>query len=107
MQRLHQGSAVRKKMVIKVHKSYKLAQLSLRLGLREISNSLNFLRESSDTLSINVMIKKIEFCDAEYALIGIDNNVMHGKTIKNSSQILEVLLWVGTSNEDIINVGVG
>ena len=52
-------------MVIKVHKSYKLTQLSLRLGLREILNSLNFLRERSDTLSIDVMTEKIEFCDTE------------------------------------------
>ena len=63
--RLHQGSTVRKKTVIKVHNSYKLTQLSLRLGLREISNSLNFLRERSDTLSIDVLTKKIEFCDTE------------------------------------------
>ena len=65
MQRLHQGSAVRKKTVIKVHKSYKLMQLSLRLGLREISNNFDFLRERSDTLSINAMTKKREFCDTE------------------------------------------
>ena len=65
MKRLHQGSTVRKKTVIKVHKSYKLLQLSLRLGLREISNSFNFLRKRSDTQSINVMTKKIEFCNTE------------------------------------------
>ena len=74
-------------MVIKVHKSYKLMQLSLKLGLREILNSFNFLRERSDTLSINMMTKKIEFCDTEKALIGLMTmpcTVRRSKTVYKS-----------------------
>ena len=52
-------------MVMKVHKSYKLMHLLLRLGLKEISNSLNFLRERGDTLLINMMTDKIKFCDTK------------------------------------------
>ena len=52
------------------------------------------MKERGDTLSIDVMTKKIEFCDTKLALVGIDDNAMHGEMIKNTSQIQEVLLWV-------------
>ena len=65
MQRLHQGISVRKKTMIKVHKYYKLMQLLLKLGLTEISNSLNFVRERSDTYFNVVITEKIKFCGTE------------------------------------------
>ena len=44
MEGLHQVGTVREKSVIKVHKSNKLAQLALILGLRKVTNGLNFHR---------------------------------------------------------------
>ena len=68
---------------------------------------LKLSQGKGDTLSINVMTERIAFCDTKWALVEIDDNSMCGETIKNDLQIMEVLLWVGTSNEDIINVSVG
>ena len=42
-------------MRIDVHKSDKLMHLLLKLGLKEILNSLDFLRERGHTLPIDVM----------------------------------------------------
>ena len=78
--------------MIEVHESNKLTQLSLRLQLREILNSLKILWERVENLSINVMTKKIEFYDTEEAFPGIDDNAVHGETIENSWQVLELLL---------------
>ena len=50
--------ACEEQTVIKVHKFYKLMQLLLRLGLKEISNSLNFLMDKGNTLSINMMFEE-------------------------------------------------
>ena len=49
--------------MIDIHEFNKLTQLSLRLELREILNSLNFLKETDDALLIDVMTKKIKLCD--------------------------------------------
>lgn len=55
---------------------------------------------------VDVMTEKIQFLDTKEALVGVDDNAMGTQSFKNSSQILEVLFWSGTSNENIIDVGV-
>ena len=57
--------------MIEVHKSYKLMQLSLRLGLRGILNSLNIFRERCDTLLINVMTNKSSSVTPNGHLLGL------------------------------------
>ena len=43
MKGLHQVGTMREKSVVKVHKTNKLMQLALRLGLWKIMDGLNFL----------------------------------------------------------------
>ena len=48
------ADASREKVMVKVHKSDKLTQLALRLGLREVTDSLNFLGEGDTNSKCNV-----------------------------------------------------
>ena len=106
MEGLHQVGAVRKKPVVEVHQSDKLTQLTLRLGLGKVTNSLNFPGQGSDTMLVDVMAEKIQFSNTKEALVGVDDNAMGGESFKNGSQIPEVLFRGGTRDEDVINVDV-
>ena len=55
----------------------------------------------------NAVTKKVQFMDTKEALVGIDDNAMGNETFKNNSQVLEVLFWSGTGDENIVNLGVG
>ena len=69
-------------------------------------NSLNLLRERRDAMGINVVAEKIQVCDADQALVGVDDDSVRGESSEYSSQVLEVLFWGRTCNENIINVGI-
>ena len=56
---------------------------------------------------VNVMSKKIQFVNTKEALIRVDNDAMSSEAFENNSQVLEVLFWSGTSDENIINVRIG
>ena len=55
---------------------------------------------------VDVMTKEIKFSDTKEAFVGVDNNAMGGELFENSPQILEMLFWSGTGDEDVINVGI-
>ena len=74
---MHQFSAVKgKKVMVKFHQSDKLTSLTLRLGLREVTDSLNFLGEGGDTMTVDVMSEEVQVRDTKDALAGIDNDAM-------------------------------
>ena len=53
------------------------------------------------------MTEKIQFVDAQEALLRIDNYAMAGKVLENCPQVVEVLLWSSTGDEDVIDVSIG
>ena len=53
-----------------------------------------------------MVAKKIQVCDADQALVGVDDNSVRGESSKYSSQVFEVLFWGRTCNENIVNVGI-
>ena len=69
--------------MVKVHESNEPTQLALGLGLREVPNVLNFLRQGSDTLLVDVMSQEIQLLDAEETLVGVDDNAMSSESFKN------------------------
>ena len=46
--------------VIEVHESYEPAKLALGLGLRKITDCLDFLRDRSNTVAVDVVSEEIE-----------------------------------------------
>ena len=92
--------------MVKVHKSDESAELALRFWLREVTNSLDLLRERGSTVGVNVMTEEVKLTDTKQTLVGVDDNPMREESLKDSSQILQVLFWGGTSNENVINVGI-
>ena len=85
MEGLHQVGAVREKSMVKVHESNKLTQLALRLGSGKVTNGLDFLRQRSDTLLVDVMAEKIQFVGTKTALVRVDDNAMDGESFENSA----------------------
>ena len=61
--------------MVKVHKSNKLTYLALRLGLRVVTDGLNFLWEGGDTMTVNVVSEEVQVRDTKDALVGVDNDV--------------------------------
>ena len=69
-------------------------------------NSLNLLEERRDAMGINVVAEKIQVCDAKQALVGVDDDSVRGESSEYGSQVLEVLFWGRTCNENVVNVGI-
>ena len=57
-------------------------------------------------MGINVVAEKIQVCDAKQALVGVDDDSVRGESSKYGSQVLEVLFWGRTCNENVVNVGI-
>lgn len=53
-----------------------------------------------------MVAEKIQVCDNEQALVGVDDDSMRSESSKYSSQVLKVLFWGRTCNENIVNVGI-
>ena len=66
---LHQFGTLRKKTVINIHKSN---ELTLRLGLREVADDLNFLGERGDTMTVNVVSEQVMFRNVKAAFVDIE-----------------------------------
>ena len=58
-------------------------------------------------MRVNVVAEKIQVIDAEQALVGVDDDSMRGESSEYSSQVLEVLIWGRTCNENVVNVCIG
>ena len=56
---------------------------------------------------VNMMTEEVQVWDTKQALVGVDDNPMRGESRKYRSQVIKVLFWGGTCNEDIVDVGVG
>ncbi len=74
--------------------------------MRKIADDLNFLRKRGDTVAINPVSEKVQLGDAKEAPVRIDNNTVRGETLKYSSQVLEMLLWVTAGNKNVNDIGV-
>ena len=53
-----------------------------------------------------MVAEKIQECDADQALVGVDDDSVRGESSEYSSQVFEVLFWGRTYNENIVNVGI-
>lgn len=56
---------------------------------------------------VNVVSEKIQFGDAEEALVGVDNDAMFGEAVENDAEVSEVLFRSVTGDQDIIDVCIG
>ena len=57
-------------------------------------------------MGINVVAEKVQVCDTEQALVGVDNDSVRGESSEYSFQVLEVLFLGKTCNENVVNVGI-
>ena len=48
------------------------------------------------------MTEKVQFMDTKEAHVGVDDNAMGAETFKNNSQVLELLFWSGTGDENVV-----
>ena len=76
---------MREKAVVKVHESNESAELTLRLGLREVANGLNFVRERGDTMTVDAVSEEVQCGYAKKAFVGVDDDAVGGEAIKNYS----------------------
>ena len=56
---------------------------------------------------VNMVTEEVQVWDTKQALGGVDDNPMRGESSEYRSQVIKVLFWGGTCNEDIVDVGVG
>ena len=68
--------------MVEIDESNELAQLALRLGLGEITNGLNFIKERGDSVLVNVMTKEVQFRNAKNTFVRVDDNPMSRETFK-------------------------
>lgn len=53
---------------------------------------------------VDVMTEEIQVCDAEQALVGVDDNSVRGESSEYGSQVIAVLFWGGACDEHVVNV---
>ena len=53
------------------------------------------------------MTEKVQFVHTQETLVRIDNYAMAGKALESCPQVVEVLLWNSTGDENVIDVSIG
>ena len=62
--------------MMEVDESNELVWLVLRLGLRKVTDGLDFLGERDDTMTVNVMTEEVLLWNAKNTLVRIDDDPM-------------------------------
>ena len=80
---MHELSTMRDKAEIKVHQSNELAQLALKLGEWEITDSLHLVLKKGDATVVDVVTKEVQFFHTKKAFARIDDYSMLTEAFKH------------------------
>ena len=82
--------------MVEVNKADETSELTLRLLVRNFTNSFDFVGDWRDTVLVDVVSKEIEGGHAEEAFAWIDDDSVRSEAVEHGSQIIKVLFadWV-------------
>ena len=98
--------AVRYETMIEIDETDELTKFALSSGLWEIADGLYFLFEWVNSCTIHPMSEKLEALHSKFAFLWVYDDSMAIQALQDCTEMMVVLVWAPTCNEDVINVPV-